>query len=59
MVGLGLAYGKDGVGLSIGVGPAIGWSGISKNTTVGNVDINGSSGSEFYHYNFNHKGEKK
>jgi filamentous hemagglutinin len=37
------------------VGPAIGWTGISKETGVGNVDINGSSGTEFYHYDFEKK----
>jgi filamentous hemagglutinin len=40
-----ISYGKDGIGLSFGVGPAWGWSGISK----GDVDINGSSGKEVYH----------
>lgn len=54
MAGVGLAYGKDGIGMSIG--PAFGWSGISKDSPIGNIDINGSSGSEFYHYDFNKKG---
>ena len=59
-IGLGLgivsseiSYGKDGLGFSFGVGPAWGWSGVSTNVTGEKVDINGSSGTEFYHYNFN------
>ncbi|RRZ97079.1 hypothetical protein EGK14_01930 [Erwinia sp. 198] len=59
-VGLGLgivsgeiSYGEDGLGFSFGVGPAWGWSGISTNISGEKVDINGSSGTEFYHYDFN------
>jgi len=48
----GILYGKDGVGFSIGVGPAWGWSGISTNIANEKIDINGSSGTEFYNYNF-------
>ncbi|RFS76820.1 hemagglutinin [Leclercia adecarboxylata] len=48
----GILYGKDGVGFSIGVGPAWGWSGISTNVANEKIDINGSSGTEFYNYNF-------
>ena len=55
IAGVGISYGKDGVGLSLGVGPAIGWTGISKETGVGNVDMNGSSGTEFYHHDFDKK----
>ncbi|WP_219338967.1 polymorphic toxin type 25 domain-containing protein, partial [Staphylococcus haemolyticus] len=55
IAGVGISYGKDGVGLSLGVGPAIDWTGISKETGVGNVDINGSYGTEFYHYDFEKK----
>ncbi|WP_252318837.1 polymorphic toxin type 25 domain-containing protein [Candidatus Symbiopectobacterium endolongispinus] len=59
-VGLGIGiisseipYGKDGVVFSLGVGPAWGWSGISTNISCGKVDVNGSSGTEFYNYDFN------
>uniref|UniRef100_UPI0025513138 polymorphic toxin type 25 domain-containing protein n=1 Tax=Leclercia adecarboxylata TaxID=83655 RepID=UPI0025513138 len=58
-IGLGLgvissevSYGKDGFGFSLGVGPAWGWSGISTNVAGEKVDINGSSGTEFYHHDF-------
>ncbi|WP_052752463.1 hemagglutinin repeat-containing protein [Tatumella morbirosei] len=64
-VGLGLgiissevSYGKDGVGFSFGVGPAWGWSGISTNISGEKVDVNGSSGTEFYHYDFNQEKAK-
>ncbi|MCA6223020.1 polymorphic toxin type 25 domain-containing protein [Photorhabdus antumapuensis] len=33
---------------SLGVGPAWGWSGISKKTEIENININGSSGTELY-----------
>jgi len=57
-LGLGIAsgeisYGKDGLGFSFGVGPAWGWSGVSTNIAGEKVDINGSSGTEFYHHDFN------
>lgn len=55
ITGVGISYGKDGVGLNLGIGPAIGWTGISKETGVGSVDINGSSGTEFYHHDFDKK----
>lgn len=58
-IGLGLgvissevSYGKDGFGFSFGVGPAWGWSGVSTNVAGEKVDINGSSGTEFYHHDF-------
>lgn len=58
-IGLGLgiisseiSYGKDGFGFSFGAGPAWGWSGVSTNAAGEKVDINGSSGTEFYHHDF-------
>ncbi|ECO0809218.1 hypothetical protein AAL09_12350 [Salmonella enterica subsp. enterica serovar Newport] len=58
-IGLGLgvissevSYGKDGFGFSFGVGPAWGWSGVSTNVAGEKMDINGSSGTEFYHHDF-------
>ena len=58
-IGLGLgiisseiSYGKDGFGFSFGAGPAWGWSGVSANAAGEKVDINGSSGTEFFHHNF-------
>lgn len=53
-----ISYGKDGVGFSFGVGPAWGWSGISTNIAGEKVDFNGSSGTEFYHYDFNQEKAK-
>ena len=53
-----ISYGKDGVGFSFGVGPAWGWSGISTNISGEKVDVNGSSGTEFYHYDFNQEKAK-
>ncbi|WP_118988112.1 polymorphic toxin type 25 domain-containing protein [Photorhabdus sp. CRCIA-P01] len=54
---VGISYGKDGLGLNLGVGPAWGWSGISKKTEIENIDINGSSGTELYNYKFNKGGD--
>lgn len=53
-----ISYGKDGVGFSFGVGPAWGWSGISTNVAGEKVDINGSSGTEFFHHDF-YQGKEK
>ncbi|WP_326838859.1 polymorphic toxin type 25 domain-containing protein [Rahnella victoriana] len=49
---VGISAGKDGIGLSFGIGPSLGWAGVSKNTPLGDVDMNGSAGSEIYNYNF-------
>ncbi len=53
------SHGKDGVGLSIGAGPSWGWSGISKSIGGESIDINGSSGTEKYKYEFNNSGADK
>lgn len=53
---VGMSAGKDGIGLSFGVGPSFGWAGFSKNIPLGEVDMNGTAGFEIYHYDF--KGKK-
>ncbi|WP_170986716.1 polymorphic toxin type 25 domain-containing protein, partial [Escherichia coli] len=54
-----ISHGKDGVGLSLGAGPSWGWSGISKSIGGESIDINGSSGTEKYKYEFNNSGADK
>jgi filamentous hemagglutinin len=48
----------DRWGFNFGVGPAWGWSGISTNISGEKVDLNGSSGTEFFHYAFNQEKAK-
>ncbi|WP_350312270.1 hemagglutinin repeat-containing protein [Dickeya fangzhongdai] len=57
MGSLGITSGKDGVGVSIGVGPSIGWSGFSKEIKGVDVDGNGKVGKEIYKYEFNKDGK--
>ncbi|WJV56300.1 polymorphic toxin type 25 domain-containing protein [Pectobacteriaceae bacterium C111] len=62
---LGITSGKDGVGISIGVGPSIDWSGFSKEIKGVDVDGNGNGngngngkvGKEIYKYEFNKDGK--
>lgn len=54
---LGITSGKDGVGVSIGVGTSIGWSGFSKEIKGVDVDGNGKVGKEVYKYEFNKDGK--
>ncbi|MFM5470339.1 polymorphic toxin type 25 domain-containing protein, partial [Aeromonas veronii] len=49
---LGIALGKDGVGFSLGVGPSIGWGGVSKEIKGVDVEGNGKIGNEIYRYEF-------
>ncbi|WP_323942369.1 polymorphic toxin type 25 domain-containing protein, partial [Aeromonas hydrophila] len=51
-VSLGIASGKDGVGFSVGVGPSIGWGGVSKEINSVDVEGNGKVGKEIYKYDF-------
>ncbi|MFM5697114.1 hemagglutinin repeat-containing protein [Aeromonas veronii] len=51
-VSLGIASGKDGVGFSVGVGPSIGWGGVSKEIKSVDVEGNGKVGKEIYKYDF-------
>ncbi|MFL1549872.1 polymorphic toxin type 25 domain-containing protein [Pseudomonas sp. D47] len=51
-----ISYEKDGIGFGLGIRPSLGWSGVSKSIGDQQVDLNGSSGTEIYNYNFN-KGE--
>ncbi|WP_206742798.1 hemagglutinin repeat-containing protein [Aeromonas dhakensis] len=51
-VSLGVASGKDGVGFSVGVGPSIGWGGVSKEIKSVDVEGNGKVGKEIYKYDF-------
>ncbi len=51
-VSLGIASGKDGVGFSVGVGPSIGWGGVSKEIKSVDVEGNGKIGKEIYKYDF-------
>jgi len=52
---VGMSAGKDGIGLSFGVGPSFGWAGFSKNTPLGEMDMNGFAGSGIYHHDFKEK----
>lgn len=49
---LGLSTGKDGVSFSLGVGPSIGWGGLSKEIKGVDVEGNGKVGKEIYKYDF-------
>ncbi|MCT8345297.1 hemagglutinin repeat-containing protein, partial [Photorhabdus kleinii] len=51
----GISAGKDGIGVSLGVGPSIGWGGISKETPLGETDMNGKVGTEIYKHEFKDK----
>ncbi|WP_392432438.1 hemagglutinin repeat-containing protein [Yersinia sp. HM-2024] len=52
---VGMSAGKDGIGLSFGVGPSFGWAGFSKQTPFGEIDMNGSTSSEIYKHDFEGK----
>jgi hypothetical protein len=49
---LGIALGKDGIGLSVGVGPSIGWGSVSKEIKSVDMEGNGKVGKERYKYDF-------
>ncbi len=51
----GISAGKDGIDVSLGVGPSIGWGGISRETPLGETDMNGKVGTEIYKHEFKDK----
>ncbi|WP_350307649.1 polymorphic toxin type 25 domain-containing protein, partial [Photorhabdus viridis] len=51
----GISAGKDGIGVSLGIGPSIGWGGISRETPLGETDVNGKVGTEIYKHEFKDK----